>query len=93
MPREWWHAPIGHIIRALRTLYRAEREGRELSFTELIEESRIPETTFYRTIKRALIEGGFITIETNPRERVMVIKLTEKGRKLAQCLEEAGIEV
>jgi DNA-binding MarR family transcriptional regulator len=28
----------------------------------------------------------------NPRERVVTIKLTEKGRKPAQCFEEIGIE-
>ncbi|NPA96391.1 MAG: hypothetical protein GXO32_02165 [Crenarchaeota archaeon] len=59
---------------------------------EFLKVSGIPSSTFYTTMRDALIELGLITIESNPRERVVSIKLTDRGRKLAQCLEELGIE-
>ncbi len=84
---------FSHVVRALLTLLRAEKEGRELSMTEFIRESGIPSSTFYTTVRDALIDLGLITVESNPRERVVIIKLTDKGRKLAQCFEDVGVEV
>ena len=91
--REWWHAPFGYVIRAILALARAEKEGRTLSVTELINEARIPPPTFYRSIKRALVEGGFAEITPSPRERIIEVRLTEKGRRFARCIEEVGIGV
>jgi len=79
-------------VRSLLTLLRAEREGRTLSVTEFLRETKIPSATFYSTVKEALVSYGFVEVVTNPRERVVTIKLTDRGRKLAQCLEEIGIE-
>jgi len=84
-------AEFRHIVRSLLTLLRAEREGRTLSVTEFLRETKMPSATFYSTVKEALVSYGFVEIVTNPRERVVTIKLTEKGRKLAMCLEEIGI--
>ena len=85
-------AEFRHIVRSLLTLLRAEREGRTLSVTEFLRETKIPSATFYSTVKEALVSYGFVEVVTNPRERVVTIKLTDRGRKLAQCLEEIGIE-
>ena len=90
MPRKG--AEFRHVTRALLTLLKAEREGRVLSVTEFLKESDIPSTTFYGNIRDLLTSYGFVEIVANPRERVVTIKLTERGRKLAMCLEEIGIE-
>jgi DNA-binding MarR family transcriptional regulator len=90
MPRKG--AEFKHVTSALLTLLKAEREGRVLSVTEFLKESDIPSTTFYGNIRDLLTSYGFAEVIANPRERVVTIKLTEKGRKLAQCLEEIGIE-
>ena len=85
-------AEFRHIVRSLLALLSAEREGRTLSVTEFLRETKIPSATFYSTVKEALVSYGFVEVVTNPRERVVTIKLTDRGRKLAQCLEEIGIE-
>jgi len=85
-------AEFRHIVNALLALLRAEREGRTLSVTELLRETGISSATFYTTIRDALVSYGFAEVIANPRERVVTIKLTERGRKLAVCLEEMGIE-
>jgi DNA-binding MarR family transcriptional regulator len=59
---------------------------------EFLRGTKIPSATFYSTVKEALVSYGFVEMVTNPRERVVTIKLTEKGRKPAQCFEEIGIE-
>jgi DNA-binding MarR family transcriptional regulator len=89
MPRKG--AEFKHVTSALLTLLKAEREGRVLSVTEFLKETGIPSTTFYGNIRDLLTSYGFVEIVTNPRERVITIKLTEKGRKLAMCLEELGL--
>jgi len=89
MPRKG--AEFRHVTSALLTLLKAEREGRVLSVTEFLRETGIPSTTFYGNIRDLLTSYGFVEIVANPRERVITIKLTEKGRKLAVCLEEIGI--
>jgi DNA-binding MarR family transcriptional regulator len=89
MPRK--RAEFGHITRTLLTLLKAEREGRTLSVTELLRETGMPSATFYTTVRDALVSYGFAEVIANPRERVVTIKLTEKGKKLAMCLEELGL--
>jgi DNA-binding MarR family transcriptional regulator len=90
MPRKG--AEFKHVTSALLTLLKAEREGRVLSVTEFLKESDIPSTTFYGNIRDLLTSYGFVEMVANPRERMITIKLTERGRKLAQCFEEIGIE-
>jgi len=84
-------AEFRHIVNALLALLRAEREGRTLSVTELLRETGISSATFYTTIRDALVSYGFAEVIANPRERVVTIKLTEKGKKLATCFEELGL--
>ena len=93
--REWWHCSFGHIVNALIALLKAEEEGRRLTVSELRREAGIPETTFYRTVKEALEKGGLVKYEVDTRERIIEVHLTDKGRKLAQCLKQVyprGIE-
>jgi len=90
--RDWPNVILGHVARVLLTLLKAEREGRVLTVTQLINDSGIQSSTFYATLRRALEEGKLITFEVDREHRVIYVKLTDKGRKLAQCLEEIGIE-
>jgi len=59
--------------------------------TEFLRETDISPTTFYTTIRDLLTSYGFVEVITNPRERVVTIRLTERGRKLAACFEEVGL--
>jgi len=86
--REWWYCCFGHIVNALIALLKAEEEGKKLTVSELRKEANIPETTFYRTVKEALEKGGFVEYKVNSRERIIEVYLTDKGRKLAQCLKQ-----
>ena len=89
MPRKG--AEFRHIVRSLLTLLKAEREGRTLSVTEFLRETDISPTTFYTTIRDLLTSYGFVEVITNPRERVVTVRLTDRGRKLAACFEEVGL--
>jgi len=84
--REWWHASFGHLVNALVTLLKAEKEGKVLTVTELRRLAGIPETSFFRTVKEALQKGGLVEYRVDERERIIEVHLTEKGRKLAECL-------
>ena len=84
-------AEFSHIARTLLTLLRAEREGRILSVTELLKETGMPSATFYTTVRDALTSYGFAEVVANPRERVVTVRLTDRGRKLAACFEEVGL--
>jgi hypothetical protein len=90
--REWPNVLISHVARVLLTLLKAEREGRTLTVSELIDEAGLYASTFYATLRRALEEGELASFEVDKRERIIYVRLTERGRKLAQCLEEIGIE-
>ena len=83
---KWWHASFGHIANAIITLYKAEKQGKILTISQLRDVAQIPETTFYRTIRNALEKGGFVVYKVNERERIIEVYLTEKGRRLAECL-------
>ncbi len=74
---------LGHATNSMLALIRARREDEKLFITEFLELMDILSTTFYTTVGEALIAYGFAEIETNPRERVVYIKLTEKGRRFA----------
>ncbi|MEM4453073.1 MAG: hypothetical protein QW182_07740 [Thermosphaera sp.] len=65
-----------HTINSMRVLLRVGREGEKLFITEFRELMDISSATFYITVREALIAYGFAEIETNPRERVLYIKLT-----------------
>jgi DNA-binding MarR family transcriptional regulator len=92
--RKWWHVALGHTAKVLQILLKAEREGRELSLTDLVYETRISTSTMYTTVKESLIEGGLIEVVPKTGEvKGVYVKLTEKGRKLAQCLEQADLKI
>jgi DNA-binding MarR family transcriptional regulator len=48
----------------------------------------------YTTVKESLVEGGSIEVVSKTgMERGVYVKLTEKGRNLAQCLEQADLKI
>ena len=90
---------FGHVIRILLTIYEYEKsKKKEPSTSEIVKISNVPNTVFYTHLKDNMIRARLI--EQIPTEsRVMIIRLTERGRKLAeklyQCkdiLEEIGIK-
>lgn len=85
-------AGFGHIVSSLWVLLRAEREW-GLSITEFLSETGTSSAIFYTTAREALTTYGSAEIETELREGAVRVKLTEKGRKLAECLEPPGAEV
>jgi DNA-binding MarR family transcriptional regulator len=89
--RDWPNVILSHVARVLLVLLKAEKEGRALTVTQLINDSGIQSSTFYATLRRALEEGKLIAFEVDREHRVIYVKLTERGRKLAMCLEEIGI--
>jgi len=92
--RKWWHVAFGHTAKVLLALLKAEKEGRELSLTELVYETRISTSTMYTTIKESLVEGGLIEVIPKAGEvKGVYVRLTEKGRKIAQCLEQAELKI
>ena len=82
---------LSRIAKSLLILLKAEREGRTLSVTELLRETGMPSATFYATVRDALTSYGFAEVVANPRERVVTVRLTDRGRKLATCFEEVGL--
>jgi DNA-binding MarR family transcriptional regulator len=90
--RDWPNVILSHVARVLLVLLKAEKEGRALTVTQLINDSGIQSSTFYATLRRALEEGKLVLFEVDREHRVIYAKLTDRGRKLAQCFEEIGIE-
>ena len=90
--RDWPNVILSHLERVLLVLLKTEKEGRTVTVTRLINDSGIQSSTFYATLRRALEEGKLVLLEVDREHRVIYAKLTDRGRKLAQCFEEIGIE-
>ncbi|MEM1842241.1 MAG: hypothetical protein QXL19_07680 [Ignisphaera sp.] len=88
--KRWYHLDFVYVVKVLTLLHRAEEVGRTLTTTDLIIEGGIPSSTFHTSIKPLMEEAGLIKTEPNPEAktttRAMIVKLTEKGRELAKCL-------
>ncbi|MEB3862341.1 MAG: hypothetical protein GSR84_09020 [Desulfurococcales archaeon] len=76
---------FGHLFRVLTTLLEYERKGYEPSLTEIISKAGISESAFYVRVKDKLIKAGLVE-ERTIHPRIKTLKLTEKGRQLAECL-------
>ena len=81
-------------MRAIVVIYKNDKSGKPtLTIGELIEKTGIPESTFHRTIKRALEEGGLVKYNVKKKERIVEVCLTDLGRKLGQRLEDVIVEL
>ena len=76
---------FGHLVRILTTLLEYEREGYTPSLMEIIEKSGVSEKTFHMGLKQRLIRASLVEEETLS-SRIKTLKLTERGRRLAECL-------
>jgi DNA-binding MarR family transcriptional regulator len=77
-------ARLVHIYTVLLALREA---GGELPTTELIEKSGIVAATYYGTVRKALLELELIEEVVEKRARIRLVRITDKGRKLLECLE------
>ncbi|BAA79863.1 hypothetical protein ASQ66_gp44 [Aeropyrum pernix spindle-shaped virus 1] len=87
MDDETLRLQFGHLIRILPTLLEFEKKGYEPSLAEIVKASGVSEKTFFMGLKDRLIRAGLVKEETLSY-RVKTLKLTEKGRRLAECLEK-----
>ena len=78
---------FGHLIRILPTLLEFEKKGDKPSLAEIVKASGVSEKTFFMGLKDRLIRAGLVEEETL-NYRIKTLKLTEKGRRLAECLEK-----
>ena len=78
---------FGHLVRILTTLLELERGGYTASLMEIAEKSGVSQKTFFMGLKSRLIKAGLV-VEENIPPRIKTLKLTETGRRLAECLEQ-----
>ena len=76
---------FGHLYRILLSLLDYEKQGYQPSLAELIEKAGISESAFYTRVNDRLIRAGLVKEEILTF-RIKTLKLTDKGRKLAECL-------
>ena len=76
---------FGHLARILLALLDYEREGYTPSLAEIVKRASVSESAFFTRVKERLIRAGLVREETLSY-RVKTLKLTEKGRRLAECL-------
>ncbi len=76
---------FGHLLRILTTLLDYEERSYEPSLMEIVKNSGVSEKTFHMGLKQKLIQAGLVE-EKTLTSRIKTLKLTEKGRRLAECL-------
>ena len=76
---------FGHLARILLTLLEYEEKGYKPSLAEIIAKADVSESAFFTRVKDKLIRAGLVEEETLS-SRIKTLKLTEKGRRLAECL-------
>jgi len=75
---------FGYVINVLLYLLNKEKPPTVMEF---LEAKIVPRATFYNHLKDSLEKAGLVTFKVNP-DRTITMHLTEKGRKLAQCLKQ-----
>ena len=78
---------FGHLARILLTLLDCERKGGCSSFEEIIERSGVSRSEFFIRVKGKMVRAGLV-IEGTSGRRTKTLRLTERGRRLARCLDE-----
>ena len=85
MPRELAKESFSYVARVLLYLYDRENGGAPPSLSEIINEAGVPRAVFYNHLKENLAREGYVIYEKTP-DRIIIARLTDKGRKLAKCL-------
>ena len=75
-----------HVATVLLKLKEYEDRGYSPTISELIEATGISQSLFHTSLKRKFEEAGLVRYRHNP-DRTITVHLTEKGRRLAECLE------
>ena len=76
---------LWHAAAILTTLLESEQAGIEITISELIQKTGISPSLFHTSLKKKFIDSGLIELKRNP-DRTITVRLTDKGRKLAECL-------
>ena len=77
---------FGHLVKILLLLLEAEKANREITISQISPKTGISPSVFYGSLKTKLERAGLVKYRHNP-DRTITVHLTEKGRKLAECLE------
>ena len=85
MPRGLAKESFSYVARVLLYLYDREAQGVPPSLSEIISETGVPRAVFYNHLKDNLAREGYVVYEKT-QERIIIARLTEKGRRLAECL-------
>ena len=76
---------LWHVAAVLLTLKQHEDRGYNPTISELIQKTGISQSLFHTSLKRKFEEAGLLKFKRNP-DRTITVHLTEKGRRLAECL-------
>jgi DNA-binding MarR family transcriptional regulator len=76
---------FGHLAKVLLLLLDYENKERSPTVSQLVEETGISPSVFYGTLRTKLEKSGLVEFKLNP-DRTITVHLTEKGRRLAECL-------
>ena len=87
MPRDLGSELFRNVVKALLTLLEYEDRSKAPTVSEFLETSGLNRTIFFQHLKRNLENAGLVEFRVNP-DRTITMHLTEKGRKLAQCLKQ-----
>ncbi len=81
------HEILKNVVKPLLTLLDFERRKYTPTLSEFLEQAGISRTVFFSHLKRNLANAGLVEFRVNP-DRTITVHLTEKGRKLAECLKQ-----
>ncbi|MEB2835671.1 MAG: hypothetical protein GSR80_000607 [Desulfurococcales archaeon] len=76
---------LWHVAAVLLKLREYEEEGYNPTISELIDATGVSPSLFHTSLKRKFEAAGLLKFRRNP-DRTVTVQLTEKGRKLAECL-------
>ena len=66
-----------------------ESNGYNPTISELIQATGISQSLFHTSLKRKFKDAGLLVFKKNP-DRTITVHLTEKGRRLAECLSKCS---
>jgi len=78
---------LWHVAAVLLKLKEYEERGYNPTISELIEAAGISQSLFHTSLKRKFEDAGLLEFRRNP-DRTITVHLTEKGRRLTECLEK-----
>ena len=80
-------ASFESLARVLLALLDYEREGRAPSLADIARRAGISESILLARVKDELVKAGLVEEESLTIYRIKTLRLTERGRRLAECLE------